>query len=132
MCNYVVLNDNIYCTETGEIRDLKRVVRGWNEIDYFWFIEKPGILHTEEDANDKTITIDAPSIVVKTYPVKDYTKSGDDAIIVPAKYLVIPSAELVAEVNNIRNIRAEIEAKACKKCCGDCDACSDCNACEAR
>jgi len=116
---YAAVGSELYYSDTNSIKDLKRVKRGWNEIDYFWFIETPGVLHV--DGQD--IEISEPAMVIKTYPVRDYSKKESESIVIPAKYIVIPSAELISTVNEIDKAKEELENRPspCKGC--DCCAC---------
>lgn len=116
---YAVVGSELYYSDTNSIKDLKRVKRGWNEIDYFWFIETPGVLHV--DGQD--IEISEPAMVIKTYPVRDYSKKESESIVIPAKYIVISSAELISTVNEINKAKEELENRLspCKGC--DCCAC---------
>lgn len=116
---YAAVGSELYYSDTNSIKDLKRVKRGWNEIDYFWFIETPGMLHVD----DQDIEISEPAMVIKTYPVRDYSKKESESIVIPAKYIVIPAAELISTVNEIDKTKEELENRLspCKGC--DCCAC---------
>lgn len=116
---YAAVGSELYYSDTNSIKDLKRVKRGWNEIDYFWFIETPGMLHVD----DQDIEISEPSMVIKTYPVRDYSKKESESIVIPAKYIVIPSTELISIVNEINKTKKELENRhlSCKG--GDCCSC---------
>ena len=116
---YAAVGSELYYSDTNSIKDLKRVKRGWNEIDYFWFIETPGMLHVD----DQDIEISEPSMVIKTYPVRDYSKKESESIVIPAKYIVIPSTELISIVNEINKTKEELENRhlSCKG--GDCCSC---------
>lgn len=114
---YAAVGSELYYSDTNSIKDLKRVKRGWNEIDYFWFIETPGVLHV--DGQD--IEISEPAMVIKTYPVRDYSKKESESIVIPAKYIVIPSAELISTVNEINKAKEELENRLSP--CKGCDCC---------
>lgn len=116
---YAAVGSELYYSDTNSIKDLKRVKKGWNEIDYFWFIETPGVLHVY----GQDIEISEPAIVIKTYPVRDYSKKESESIVIPAKYIVISSAELISTVNEINKTKEELENRLspCKGC--DCCAC---------
>lgn len=115
---YAAVGSELYYSDTNSIKDLKRVKRGWNEIDYFWFIETPGVLHV--DGQD--IEISEPSMVIKTYPVRDCNKKESESIVIPAKYIVIPSAELISIVNEINKTREELNNRPLP--CSGCDCCA--------
>lgn len=117
---YAAVGSELYYSDTNSIKDLKRVKRGWNEIDYFWFIETPGMLHVD----DQDIEISEPSMVIKTYPVRDYSKKESESIVIPAKYIVIPSASLIATVKEIEKAKEELEnrSSSCNVCgCQPCE-----------
>lgn len=103
---YVAIDTDIFYTETGDIKDLKGIRRGWSStVDYAWLVERPGVLH----ADGKDIEINESSIIIKTYPVKDYSKRGSASTVIPARYIVIPAVDLVLARNEMEETREKLE-----------------------